>query len=114
MENQPIIRSNFTDLNGRTYEGVREVAFKKGEGCLNLGKFKEETIREDTFINGEDTFLYGVYIYQSFVNPNVGYRIHKEYAEYNYNEISDAQLIESLLKKQEQVKLAKFPKVLLH
>jgi hypothetical protein len=51
----------------------------------------------------------GVYIYQDYNNPNIAYRIYKEFAEFNFNGNKDEQLIQELQSRKDNIKLTDLP-----
>jgi len=105
----PKITTGFTNINGQTFNYVREIAYKKEELYGNLGKFVNETKYEYNCFFIDENNLSGVYIYQSYHNPNIAYRIYKEFAENNFNGYFDDILIEQLSERQKNVFLSKFP-----
>lgn len=106
----PQIGNTFTNIKGQTFENVREIAFKKDELFGNLGKFVAESKHEVSKFGCD---LYdshpGVYIYQTYENPNIAYRIYKEFAEYNFNGYGDDKLIQRLSEKQKDILMTQFP-----
>lgn len=107
----PIINNEFTNISGKKYNLVREVAFIKGGLMHNLGNFITQTQREKTdfFDPSEDLNNDGVYIYQSYHNPNIGYRIYQEFADYNFNGYRDDFMIQNLQERQSYIKQSHFP-----
>lgn len=103
----PVIHDSYIDKKGNEFVNVRNISFTKNSIKSNLGEFVAETEKEDNvwFNNEED----GVYIYQSYNNPNIAYRIYKRFAEYRFNGEKDEFLISELKKRQESIKLSKFP-----
>lgn len=108
MNKIPVIKDNFTNRNGIYFDNVREIVYKKGELCGNLGKYITETIydKNNYFVNAEET---GVYIYQSYHNPNLGYRIYKTFNEPKFNGNNDDILIQRLFESQKKLDDIKFP-----
>lgn len=102
----PIINQGFTNKDGKYYDKVREIAFKKGQLQGNVGKFVAETQHENNLF-GEDST--GIYLYQSFHDPNIAYRIYKEFADYRFNGHGDDVVIQKLMEKQDLIKMSKFP-----
>lgn len=106
----PRTQNVFTNTKGITFDNVREIAYKKGELVNNLGKFIAETEHEPSLFFGEDISLEsGVYIYQTYNNPNVAYRIYKEFADFGFNGYGDDVLIQKLVDRQKNIFLSKFP-----
>jgi len=106
----PRTENMFTNIKGITFENVREIAYKKGQLYSNLGRYIVETKYEPSLFFDEDTSLEtGVYIYQSYDNPNVAYRIYKEFADYGFDGYGDDKLIQELVVRQHNVFLSKFP-----
>lgn len=103
--NTPVIKESFTNISGQLFPHVKEVAFDKQSIAINLGEYITETKRENNhfFNNDKD----GVYIYRSKLNQNIGYRIYKEFADYNFNGNNDDFLIEELQSR--KVSGIKFP-----
>lgn len=103
----PVIQESFIDKNGKLYDNVRDIQYNKENLYGNLGTFVAETKKEDNvWLNNEED---GVYIYQTYHNPNIAYRIYKRFAEYNFNGEKDEVLINELQKRQNLIKLSKFP-----
>lgn len=89
----PVLREEFTNTSGILFPHVKEIAFTKTNIKTNLGEYITETRREENlFFNSQD----GVYIYRSRLNPVIGYRIYKEFADYGFNGNQDDYLIEEL------------------
>ena len=110
MDNVPRRYNTYTNKDNITYDKVKELAFKQKELMNNLGKFVNETNREaNLFFDDQYSLENGVYIYQDYNNPNIAYRIYKEFAEYNFNGNKDELLIQELMQKQDKVKLTEFP-----
>lgn len=106
----PRINKSFTNIYGETFDNVSEIAYKSGELIGNLGRYVTETVPStDNFFIKTDNLLSGVYIYQSDKEPNVAYRIYKEFADYGFNGYRDDKLISKLVTKQRDIQLAKFP-----
>lgn len=100
----------YINSNGEIFIGVKELAFTKDNFFGNLGKFITETKYEPSdFIDMSYNLSNGVYIYRDFNNPKIGYRIYKEFADYNFNGYKDDILIEKLQIKQANIKLTKLP-----
>lgn len=104
----PKISDTFTNIKGQTFTNVREIAYKKGELYGNLGKFVAET-HYDPSLFFEDDLEMGVYIYQTYNNPNLAYRIYKTFAEYKFNGYDDDILIQKLIERSGDVSLVNFP-----
>lgn len=97
-----IIKENYINKNGCIFSNVKEIAFEKENLFGNLGKYiTESSLKEDDDI--------GVYIYQDYKNPNIAYRIYKQFAEYNFNGYSDDKLIEKLQLSQKNITKTLFP-----
>ena len=90
-------------LEGKSHV-IREVDFSNN--LSNIGKFFCETQRETCMFYNEND---GVYIYQSHVDPNVGYRIYKEFADYGFNGYNDDKLIAKLNEKKHLFPEIKIP-----
>lgn len=106
----PKVKEGFTNQNGIYYDKVREIAYNRGELAGNLGKFITES-HLDSDIEYDDKVEKdnGVYVYQSYSNPNVAYRIYKSFAEYGFNGNRDDKLIQQLRERESEIKLSKFP-----
>ena len=76
----PRINNCFVHTKGEYFNKVREVAFKSGELIGNLGTYVNETKREFNMLFSDDNLSEGVYIYQTFSNPLIAYRIYKTFA----------------------------------
>ncbi len=110
MSNIPRRNSTFINIDGQTFDKVEEIAFKQGELMGNIGKFVNETKHEpNPFFDNEYEQDSGVYIYQDYNNPNIGYRIYKAFADYGFNGNADDRLIQKLMEQQEHIKLTEFP-----
>lgn len=106
----PNIKQGFTNQNGKSFDKIREISYKKGELSGNLGILVADTgvkggSDSDSFFSDND----GVLIYQSRTNPFVAYRIYRAYAEYGFNGCGDDKLIQALMERQPGVLLTKFP-----
>lgn len=104
----PKISNTFTNIKGEIFTNVREIAYKTGELCGNLGKFITET-QYGPSLFFEDDLEMGVYIYQTYTNPNVAYRIYKTFAEYKFNGYDDDILIQKLIERSKDISLTNFP-----
>ena len=104
----PKINSGFTNIKGEHFNKVREIAYKKGELMGNVGIFKAETKHSNDFFCGDD-LEEGVYVYQTFNNPKIAYRIYKSFADYNFNGFMDDKLIQNLLERKDGIVLTEFP-----
>lgn len=105
----PTIKQGYTSKSGIYYDKVREIAFEKGQLIGNLGNFVMETRNEMGSSNKFSDDLNGVLIYQSRINPLVGYRIYKDYADCGYYGYSDYKFINQLNEKKDNILLSKFP-----
>lgn len=106
----PQIRDRFTNIKGQTFDNVREIAFKKDELFGNLGKFVAESNHEvSDFVYDLYESHFGVYIYQTYENPNIAYRIYKEFADYNFNGYNDDKLIQKLSERKKAILKTEFP-----
>lgn len=106
----PTISEKFTNSRGIQYNQVREIAYTKENIMGNLGIFVAETTHENNlFIGNSPTIGSGVYIYQTKQDPNIAYRIYKQFADYGFNGYHDDKLIQSLRERQEKIQLSKFP-----
>lgn len=106
----PAINSSFINKKGEKFELIKKIAYKKGQLIGNLGKFVNETKRGySDFFHAADSCAEGVYIYQTYRNPNVAYRIYKEFADNGFNGYQDDKLIERLLERKNRITLAQFP-----
>lgn len=107
---KPIIRDGFTNIYGKYFSKVREIAFARGE-YLNIGRaitMSHLENNDDSFIS--DEHIYGsMYIYQDHFNPNIGYRIYDSYNDYQFNGNRDDTLIQTLQERQNDVHLTTFP-----
>lgn len=105
----PKINPTFTNIYGETFSLVREIAYKQGE-LMGIGKFVAETKREvNMYFDSLASALSGVNVYQTHGNPNIAYRIYKEFADYGFNGQDDARLIQNLSERNTNIKLSKFP-----
>lgn len=106
---RPIIKNREVKVKDKTYI-IEEIAHTK-ESLMHIGKFFAETKKEEDMFFGDYGMGYdGVYIYQDRTNPNVGYRIYQEFAEYKFDGYSDDKLIALLNEKQPLIKKSRFPK----
>ena len=109
-EKIPIIRTGFTNIYGKYFPNVREIAYNKGD-YLKIGKpitMSHQENNNDSFIS--DDHIYGsMFIYQDYNNPNIGYRIYDSYNDYRFNGNNDDRLIQNLQERQPNVTLTKFP-----
>jgi serine/threonine protein kinase len=106
----PIISSTFTNRDGKHFDKVREIAFKKGELMGNLGKFVAETKHErNPFFKCSGNLNNGVYIYQDYNNPLIAYRIYKSFADYRFNGFMDDELIQKLMERKDKITFSKLP-----
>ena len=109
FNNSATIREGFTNIYGKHFSNIREIAYKEGD-YLNIGipiTSSHEENREN-FINDTPTYS-TMHIYQDRNNPSIGYRIYGEYADYHFNGNCDDSLISKLQEKQSNVLLTKFP-----
>lgn len=105
-----VLRDNYINSNGEILIGVKELAFTKDNIFGNLGKFVTETKYEASdFIDMDYNLNHGVYIYKDFNDSKIGYRIYKEFADYNFNGYKDDILTNKLQMKQANIKLTKLP-----
>lgn len=106
----PKICEGFTNRKGIHYDRVREIAYRHGELAGNLGTFVAETKHENNmFFDSSHNLVNGVYIYQSYFDPLVAYRIYKSFADYGFNGYNDDRLVQILRERQENINLSKFP-----
>lgn len=106
----PIITQGYISKNGQYFDKVREIAYKTGELYNNLGTLVAETKKNN--IGSSDSFsndTTGVLIYQSNINPNVAYRIYKDYADCGYYDYNDYKFIQKMMERQLNISLTKFP-----
>lgn len=103
-----VLHENYINQIGKKYKGVKELSFTKDNIFGNVGRFISETEyeRSDFFGSDEES---GVYIYQDFNDPNIAYRIYKEFANCNFNGYRDDILISNLQKRQANIHLTKVP-----
>lgn len=98
----PKIFYEFTNIKGETFSNVREIAYRQGELFGNLGKFmSKNNLSSDSTPN--------VYIYQTYHDPNLAYRIYNEFSDYDFNGYDDDFLIQSLYERSKYIKLTDFP-----
>ncbi len=110
MNNVPKRYNTYTNTKNITFDKVSELAFKKDELMNNLGHFVNETNREKSFFfDDEFTLNNGVYIYQDYNNPNIAYRIYKQFADYGFNGNKDDYLIQELQSRKDNIKLTDLP-----
>lgn len=105
----PTIKEGFTSRNGEYFDKVREVAYKKGELFGSLGTLVSESSKNLGYGNSFSGEENGVLIYQSNDNPDIAYRIYKDYADCVYYDYDDYKVLQKLLERQSKVKLTKFP-----
>lgn len=106
----PIIEIGYRDKLGNYYENVREIAYKKDGTPYDFGKYITETRYEpNNYFNSSDNLTTGVYIFQNNFNPDVAYRIYKEFLQYNFDGYLDDRVVPKLVERQPKVKLSKFP-----
>ena len=106
----PKITENYINNKNEEFSNVRHIAYKKGELYGNLGKFVAETKHESNiWFNSDDNLTDGVYIYQTYNNPSIAYRIYKCFADYGFNGYQDDLLIHKLQTKQNLIKQTLFP-----
>lgn len=106
----PKTTMGFTNNKGIYYDKVREVAYRSGQLVGNLGTFVAETIHEhNLFFESSHNAESGVYIYQSYSNPVIAYRIYKTFADCGFNGYKDDELIQKLMERQNKIKLSQFP-----
>lgn len=105
------IKKGFTNINGIYYPEVRKIAYSKEDLYGNLGILVNQSSKEanDFYDPNDIDRLDGVYIYQTYHNPNVAYRIYREFADYKFNGYQDDRLINALQEKQDKIKLTEFP-----
>lgn len=94
-----ILNDNFTNIKGKYFEGVKELAFTKENLYGNI----------DKFVNEDYNLLNGVYIYKDFNNKNIGYKIYKEFMAYKFNGYRDDELIYNLIQRSKNIKLTEMP-----
>lgn len=88
---------------------IKEHQFTR-ESLMNIGKLFAETKKEESgFFKNSGVDLEGVYIYQDLENPNVGYRIYQEFADYGFKGYNDDKLVATLQEKQKFITKSKFP-----
>lgn len=113
MNNQnsiPKINTGFTNDRGTYYDKVREIAYQKGELFGNLGVFVTETeYISNCIFDDTKNPTRGVYIYQSYSNPEIAYRIYKAFADCGFDGYEDDKLIQKLSERQKNINLSKFP-----
>ena len=88
---------------------IEEIEFTR-ESLRTSGKYFTETKRETSmFFEASDNLEDGVFIYQDRNNPNIGYRIYKEFANPGFYSYSEDKLIAKLSEKQSVITRTKFP-----
>lgn len=103
------INNGFININGQSFDKVKEISLSK-EKLHNIGKYITSSFHKPNNFFDEDYDLNtGVYIYQSYDNKNEGYRIYKEFADYNFNGYSDDILIQTLQERQKNILKTIFP-----
>ena len=106
----PTITEKYVNNKNQTFSNVRHISYKKGELYGNLGKFVAETKHEpNNWFSSTDNLTEGVYVYQTYHDPNVAYRIYKCFADLGFNGYQDDILINELQKKQRLIKSTTFP-----
>lgn len=104
------LETGFTDKYGHFYPSIKALKFDSLEEFRNESmSFKYKSIpriSSDNIEIDDD----GVCIYQSNINPNVGYRIYRDinFYQYNYHE-DECSLLEELSKRQGNITLTEFP-----
>ena len=104
-----IIKNVFINKKGQCFDKVKEVSLQREDINLNLGKLVAETDHESNNYFADSLITSGIYLYRSNVNPNIAYRIYKEFADFNFNGYNDDKMIQNLQEKQSKIKLTKFP-----
>lgn len=105
-----VLRDYYINLNGEKFEHVKELSFTKDNFFGNLGEFVTETeYKSGDFYDMDYNLNNGFYIYRDFKDSKIGYRIYKEFADYNFNGYKDDLLINKLQMKQANIKLTKLP-----
>lgn len=102
-----IIKDNFTDSRGQTYN-IRNIHFPNFEDVYgNLGTFVTESHRYANVFS--DYTEDGIYLYKSSYDPKRALRIYKDFHHYKYIGHSDERLITKLHEKQPDIRLTEFP-----
>lgn len=106
-----IILPYYEDNNGNIFN-IKNIVYPTNNPPYDFGKYICSSHDEEFRSFSDDE--YGMNIYQSRDNPNVGYRIYRGlmlFLEnfYCYNGVLDAKIVEELQKRQSTIKLSKFP-----
>lgn len=99
------IKDNYVDKNGKFYQIKNYNCEQVSDINEVLGKYITEShyTSENTY---EDN---GIYLYQHKINPEMGFRIYKDFNLYQYINHDDAGMISKLQEKQPNVALTAFP-----
>lgn len=100
------IKDTHTDECGKIYQ-------IKNYNCEEVGDIKEvlgEIITESHFTTENTYEENGIYLYHHKTNPNIGFRIYKDYNLYKYVKHSDAEMLSKFKEKQSKITLTEFPK----
>lgn len=99
---------------GTVFTDIEVISLTKSDMINGIGKFVAETNREENdsleWSNYNDR---GVYIFQSNNNPNIAYRIYKEYADHDFSGYMDDEMIQKFTKVKDKIKLSKLPTALI-
>ena len=100
------LNTSYTNVEGQVYPNVLEYHFQSGEDFA-VGKVIASSHDSDTDAYG---YGQGFYIYEDEENPDIGYRIYREYKNANdCDEQKNADYIQKLQSIQNNVLLTTFP-----
>lgn len=104
------IVNGFKNYKGQEYDNIRDVHFDQKEDLMgNLGTFRAETEKDGLFVSDGLRLSEGIYLYQTYYDPNKALRIYKDFADYKYVLYRDDMLVSELQKRQDKIKLTDFP-----
>ena len=106
-----IVLPYYEDNEGNIFN-IKNIVYPTNNPPYDFGKHICSSHDEDCNSFSDDE--YGMDVYQSRVNPTVGYRIYRGLMLfldnfYCYSGVSDAKIVEELQKRQSTIKLTKFP-----
>ena len=110
-QDRPKIEKGYTDNNGN-YFNINNVIFPINNTPYYFGEFTASSHDGENVNFSDDEF--GMQIYRSFENPNIGYKIYKNLLFWTDNffcndGVFDARLVAKLQEKQSKIKLTDFP-----
>lgn len=102
--------NKYIDNFGRSFDLVGNISFDANTNFCLLGDLVIETTQKsfDPFVESKES-----YIFQSKKNPNIGYKLYKDYKTLKYNKYNDNVLLQKLLSRNYDIKMTNFPKKVL-